>query len=149
MVGQRLGAEDPDGAELAGWTSLQVGGVLLTLFGILLFVLAAPAAALFSNDPETIALSVRYLRILAVAQPLFMAAVVLAGALRAGGDTRYPMWISFYAGWVFLLPIAYFFAVTMDYGPGAAWLAQAGNYAISAILSVWRFRGGKWRTMDV
>ncbi|CAN5862523.1 MATE family efflux transporter [soil metagenome] len=149
LVGQRLGAGNPDGAERAGWASLQMGVWLICVLAVLLFVAARPVSSLFTNDPATLALSVRYLRILAVAQPLFMVAVVLTGALRGGGDTRFPMWVSFLSGWVFLLPISYWLAVGLGWGPEAAWLAQAGNYALSALLVTLRFRGGRWRSMKV
>jgi putative MATE family efflux protein len=149
LVGQRLGANDADGAERVGWASIEVGMWMMVVLGGLLFVTARPVAGLFSNDPLTVDLAVYYLRILAVAQPLFMVAVVLSGALRGGGDTRYPMWVSFLSGWVFLLPIAYWMAIGLGWGPAAAWVAQAGNYAVSALLVVLRFRGGRWRNMPV
>jgi putative MATE family efflux protein len=149
LVGQRLGAGDPDAAEQAGWASVQVGLWLMSLLAVLLFAGARPVAALFTNDPATLQLAVHYLRILAVAQPLFMIAVVLSGALRGGGDTRFPMWVSLLSGWLFLLPVAYWVAIPLGWGPQAAWVAQAGNYAVSALLVTFRFRGGRWRTMPV
>jgi putative MATE family efflux protein len=149
LVGQRLGAGDPDGAERVGWASIEVGMWLMSLLGLLLFVTARPVAGLFTTDAATLDLAVYYLRILAVAQPLFMIAVVLSGALRGGGDTQYPMWVSFLAGWVFLLPLAYWLSIGLGWGPAAAWVAQAGNYAVSALLVTLRFRGGRWRSMRV
>jgi Na+-driven multidrug efflux pump len=149
LVGQRLGAGEPDAAERAGWASVEVGMWLMVLLGGLLFVAAGPVAGLFTDEPATRALATTYLRILALAQPLFMIAVVLSGALRGGGDTRFPMWVSLLSGWIFLLPLAYWLSVGLGLGPWAAWAAQAGNYAISALLVAWRFRGGRWRTMTV
>ena len=149
LVGQRLGAGDVTEAERAGWSSLGVGLVMIVALSALLFLLARPVATLFTEDPRTIALTVRYLRILALAQPLFLAAVVMAGALRAGGDTTYPMWVSFVSGWLVLLPLAYLLGVTLQMGPAAAWLMQGANYAVSALLLIFRFRGGGWRSMHV
>jgi len=149
LVGQRLGAGDPEAAESAGWASVEVGLWMMSLLGAILFLLARPVAGLFSADPETIDLTVSYLRILAVAQPMFMIAVVLSGALRGGGDTQFPMWVSFFAGWFFLLPLAYWLAIVLGWGPAAAWAAMAGNYTVSALLVALRFRGGRWRTMQV
>jgi putative MATE family efflux protein len=149
IVGQRLGARNPKGAESAGWTSTVLGLMLIGALAVLLFTLARPVALLFTDDPETLALTVRYLRILAVAQPAFLVAVVLTGALRGGGDTSYPMWVSFLSGWVFLLPVAYLAAIWMGLGPEAAWMAQAGNYLVSALLVGFRFRGGRWKDMAV
>jgi putative MATE family efflux protein len=149
LVGQRLGAGDVVEAERAGWSSLGIGLVMVVLLSALLFLLARPVATLFTDDPATIALTVRYLRILALAQPLFLTAVVMAGALRAGGDSTYPMWVSFISGWVVLLPFAYWLGVTLQMGPAAAWLMQGANYAVSALLLILRFRGGGWRSMNV
>ncbi len=149
LVGQRLGAGDPAGASRAGWTAAGVGVALLVVLGAVLYIAARPVASLFSNQPQTVALAVRYLRILALAQPVFLLAVVMAGALRGGGDTRFPMWVSLFSGWIFLLPTAYGLAVLLGLGPAAAWTAQAVNYAISAVLVTLRFRSGRWRTMTV
>lgn len=149
LVGQRLGARDPEGAERAGWTSVAVGMVLLVVLGAILFLAARPVASLFTTEPVTLELTVQYLRILALAQPLFMVAVVVTGALRGGGDVQFPMWVSFLSGWVFLLPVAYGLAVVLDWGPTAAWAAQAGNYALSAVLVTLRFRRGRWKTLPV
>lgn len=149
LVGQRLGAGDAEAAERAGWASVEVGMWLMLVLATVLYLLARPVAGLFSNDPVTIELAVAYLRILALAQPLFLTAVVMTGALRGGGDTRFPMWVSLLSGWVFLLPLAYGLAVGIGLGPQAAWVAQAGNYALSALLVTLRFRGGRWRTMPV
>jgi putative MATE family efflux protein len=149
LVGQRLGADEPDAAERAGWASVEVGMWLMLLISLIIFIAARPVAALFSGDAAIVELTVQYLRILALAQPLFMIAVVLSGALRGGGDTRFPMWVSFLAGWVFLLPLAYWAAVGLGWGPAAAWVAMAGNYGVSALLVTLRFRGGRWRTLPV
>jgi putative MATE family efflux protein len=149
LVGQRLGAGDGDAAEHAGWASVEVGLWLMTLLAALLFLSARPVAGLFTADPATQDLTVHYLRILAVAQPMFMIAVVLSGALRGGGDTRYPMWVSLFSGWVFLLPLAYWMAVVLGWGPTAAWVAMGANYTVSALLVTLRFRAGHWRTLSV
>lgn len=149
LVGIRLGAGDPDAAERAGWTSVQVGALMMSAVGLLLFVTAHPMATLFTDDPATVDLTAQAIRILAVAQPLFLLSVVLAAALRGGGDSQFPMWVSFFSGWVFLLPLAWWLAVTRGMGPAAAWVALTGNYALSGLLQVWRFRQGRWRTMRV
>jgi putative MATE family efflux protein len=149
LVGQRLGKGDPVEAERAGWSSLGVGIIMVVLLSALLFALARPVATLFTADPGTIALTVKYLRILALAQPMFLTAVVMAGALRAGGDTTYPMWVSFLSGWLIMLPFGYWLAVSLQMGPAAAWLMQAANYAVSALLLIMRFRAGGWRSMNV
>ncbi|CAN5748923.1 MATE family efflux transporter [soil metagenome] len=149
LVGQRLGAGETAQAERAGWSALGVGLIMIVAMSAILFLAARPLATLFSGNPDTIALTVTYLRILAVAQPCFLAAVVMAGALRSGGDTTYPMWVSFVSGWVIMLPFAYWLAVTRQMGPTSAWLMLAVNYTVSALLLIHRFRAGGWRTMRV
>jgi Na+-driven multidrug efflux pump len=48
-----------------------------------------------------------------------------------------------------MLPFGYWLAVSLQMGPAAAWLMQAANYAVSALLLIMRFRGGGWRSMKV
>src|SRR5205807_6817492 len=51
LVGQNLGAGRPDGAARAGWTAFALGGAVMSLLGVLFFVLAAPMFELFCPDP--------------------------------------------------------------------------------------------------
>jgi putative MATE family efflux protein len=145
LVGQRMGAGDPASAERVGWLACAMGVVLLGGLGLVTFLLAGPLSNLFSDDPATARLTADYLRTLSLAQPLYGLGMVVAGALRGGGDTRFPMWSAFVGGWLLMIPAAWLMGVHLGWGPRAVWLVHALNYAVFAGLLTWRFRTGRWK----
>lgn len=149
LVGQRMGAGDPRAAQRAGWLASAIGVALLSVLGLTLLLMAGPLSRLFSDDPATARLTAEYLRTLALAQPLYGLGMVVAGALRGGGDTRFPMWAAVVSGWIFLIPVAWLTGVHLGWGPRAVWLVQALNYAVFAVLLTWRFRAGRWKDIRV
>jgi putative MATE family efflux protein len=147
LVGQRMGAGDPRAAQRVGWLASAMGVALLGALGLAMLLMAGPLSRLFIEDPATARMTADYLRTLALAQPLYALGMVVAGALRGGGDTRFPMWSAVVSGWVFLIPVAWFTGVHLGWGPRAVWLVQALNYAVFAVLLTWRFRAGRWKTI--
>lgn len=149
LVGQRMGAGDPRAAERIGWLASAIGVALLGTLGLAMLLLAGPLSRAFSDDPATARMTADYLRTLALAQPLYALAMVVAGALRGGGDTRFPMWAAVVGGWLIMIPAAWLLGVHMGWGPRAVWLVQGLNYALFAVLVSWRFRAGRWKNIRV
>ncbi|CAA9295642.1 MAG: Multi antimicrobial extrusion protein (Na(+)/drug antiporter), MATE family of MDR efflux pumps [uncultured Gemmatimonadetes bacterium] len=145
LVGQRVGAGEPRAAERMGWLACAMGVALLGGLGLVTFLLAGPLSNIFSDDPATARLTADYLRTISLAQPLYAMGMVAAGALRGGGDTRFPMWAAAVGGWLFMVPAAWLLGVHLGWGPRAVWLVQALNYAVFAALLTWRFRAGGWK----
>ncbi len=144
MVGQSLGAKDKDGAayygKLAGW----VGFAMSTAMGIILFALSIPLSTIFSSDPAVISLAARMLRLVAFAEPMFGVSIILSGALRGAGDTRYPMFVSLLCmiGLRCVLAPIFIFGLHMDLA--AVWLAMDIDLIARGILCIYRFRSGKY-----
>lgn len=149
LVGQRMGAGDPRAAARIGWLASAMGVALLGALGLAMLLLAGPLSRLFSDDSATARMTADYLRTFALAQPLYALGMVVAGALRGGGDTRFPMWAAVVGGWLFMIPAAWLLGVHMGWGPRAVWLVQALNYAFFAVLLTWRFRAGRWKDIRV
>jgi putative MATE family efflux protein len=149
LVGQRMGARDPARAERVGWLASALGAVLLGGLGMVMFLLAGPLSGVFSDDPATARLTADYLRTFALVQPLYALGMVLSGALRGGGDTRFPVWSAVVGGWLFMIPAAWLTGVHLGWGPQAVWVVQALNNTLFAGLLAWRFRAGRWKDIRV
>lgn len=110
IVGQNLGAGQPDRAARAGWLTLAMTGVpgMIACAALLLF--PDTLAGLFSTDAAVVAEASRYLRTAAYAQLVVSGETVLEGAL--GG-----------AGWT-LPPMVTSTAITLARVPLAAWAAM-------------------------
>ena len=149
MVGQSLGARNPDRAKASALTATRACVVWMSVMGVLFFVFAEPIMKLSAtgeNKQEIIDAGVAALRVIAFAQPIQAVGFVLAGALRGAGDTRFPMVSTGISMWIFRIPLAYGLAITAGLGLGGVYLAMGIDNLILMVLNLWRYRQGKWLT---
>ena len=149
LVGQSLGARDPEGAERRGYTAYRIGAGIMLVVGLLLALFPAQIVGFFIDDPEVIALGILPLRIVGLVQPLLAAAMIFAGGLRGAGDTRFPMVLTSLSTWFVLLPLAYLFALVFGWGLAGAWTAMALDMSIRGIENYLRWRSGRWKGIEV
>lgn len=163
MVGQMLGARDPRRAVSSGWVACGVGGGLLTVAGLLFYFAPATLTTFFTgpNDP-TAQTTVPLLRVVAFAMPSLAITMILAGALRGAGDTRWPLAISLVGYLGIRIPGACLLAwedVTVPWTtivlPGCgwgvlgAWYAMLADTLLRSVLVVARFCHGGWKRIRV
>ncbi len=149
LVGQSLGARNPARARAAAMTATRACVVWMSAMGVAFFVFAEPIMKLSATGDERqtiIDAGVAALRVIAFAQPIQAIGFVLAGALRGAGDTRFPMFSTGISMWIFRIPLAYLFAITLGLGLGGVYLAMATDNLILMALNIWRWRQGRWMT---
>jgi MATE family multidrug resistance protein len=149
LVGQGLGAEDPDAAQERGYSAFRMGAGLMTVIGLAFVLFPARIVGFFTSEPDVISVGTMPLRVVGLIQPLLAASMIFAGALRGAGDTRYPMVVTGGAIWLVRLPLAYFFALVLDAGLVGAWTAMALDMVLRGILNFLRFRAGRWKTLQI
>ncbi len=151
LVGQNLGANQPQRAAKLGWMAAHMGGLLIGLLSIPLY-LGAPNIAEFltgGDKPGMAAEAASYIRILIVTEILFGYAMVLIGALQGAGDTKRAMWISIWSLWLVRVPLAYVLAVPMGLGATGCWIALSASQAVQGLLAMSAFKQGKWMLTKV
>jgi putative MATE family efflux protein len=150
IIGQNLGARELDRAISAGWRVTWIGVGMLSVMGVLLYVLAVPISALMSpHEPITRGFVVSYLQINATAQPFLALAMILSGALQGAGDTKAPMWITFICNWIIRLPVAYLMALTLNMETTGCWWSMSISCVVMGLLSAWRFKSLAWTRAHV
>jgi len=149
LVGQSLGAQDPESAQQRGYTAYRMGGTLMGVMGLIFILFPAQIVGFFTNDPAVIALGTTPLRVMGFIQPLLAAAMIFPGGLRGAGDTRFPMVITGASIWLIRLPLAYLFALVLNWGLAGAWAAMAVDMSLRGIINFLRFHGGRWKTIEV
>lgn len=143
LSGQSLGAGNPDAAMAGGWAAMRLALLGMTLMAVITYMLREPLAAMLSIDPEVRAHTEYFILILAVIQPLMAIEFAIGGALRGGGDTRYPLIVTFSGMIVGRLSIGV--AVLMMGMPVEVMYAVIiADYAIKAGMLVLRFRSRTW-----
>ncbi len=148
LVGQNLGAEKPDRAEKAVWTSAFYNMIFLLLVSIIFFILAHPILSIFSSNPNVIDAGSTSLRIICVGYVFFAYGMVLGQAFNGAGDTYTPTVINIIAFWLIQIPLAYTL-VQLDYGTAGVYWSIAISESILALISIYVFRKGKWKKVKV
>jgi putative MATE family efflux protein len=149
IVGQQLGARQPQSAERSGWEANRLAMILMSIAGLVIFLLARPIAQLFIDDPEVVGDTVSFIHVLALAQPLMAADSTLGGALRGAGDTRFPLLTVIFGFYVARLGCAWAAAHVFALPLIWVWAALLGDYVTRAVLKAWRFNTGRWKRIHV
>jgi putative MATE family efflux protein len=148
LVGQGLGAGDPNFSRKAGWESTGMAVVLMTAMGLVFIVFAHQIAALFIDDKQVIVYTVQFMYALAAAQPLMAIDWTITGALRGAGDSRFPLYGSI-AGFYGL---RLFLTILISYYGGSIvwiWWSLLADYVVRSTVKSWRFKSGQWETIQV
>ncbi len=151
LIGQNLGAGQPERAARAVRTAFLLACVVMTFMGVLFFVLARPMFRLFCHEPHlepVIEAGVPALRIIAFAMPALASAIVFTAALRGAGDTRVPVLISWFGFLGVRIPLAYILTGN-GLGLVGAWLAMVADIWVRGFIYAWRFRSGQWKRIVV
>jgi putative MATE family efflux protein len=149
LVGQNLGALQPDRAEKSVWRSAFINMIFLASVSIL-FQLAAPVIIpWFTSDPSVILEGTRCLRIICSGYIFYAYGMVMGQAFNGAGDTVTPTRINFIAFWLMQIPLSYCFSKIFHWGPVGAYWAIAISESSLALISIYVFRKGKWKTIKI
>jgi putative MATE family efflux protein len=150
VAGQNLGAGQPDRADAAVHVAARFGFAGAAFVGIFFLFFPRQLLAIFGmHDPAVVEIGVQLLRVLSVSGLLIAVALTYTGGLQGTGDTRSPLYISIISQVIVPLGICFVIKETGTLDPIDIWLAILAGHATRCILSVIRFRQGKWRTISV
>lgn len=149
IVGQSLGARDPDRAERAVWIAGRYNMVVLGVVGLVFVVLAGPIVKLFTQDPDAAPIAALALRTMSYGFVFYALGMVLTQAFNGAGDTWTPTWINLACFWLWEIPLAYVLARVLDLGPFGAFLAILLGYSSLGLVSLVLFRRGRWKLRQV
>lgn len=143
LTGQYLGAENPVEARRSGWKSARLTVFSMTLVGIIIAIFSKPISGYFIDDQEVIRLTVIFLWIFALIQPLMGIEFSLGGALRGAGDTKSPLIITMIGLICFRLVFAFLFLM-LNMPVEVVFASLIADYLAKGILFTFRFKSGRW-----
>lgn len=148
LVGQQMGAGEPELAVVAVTRSLRMALASMILLSILLATFAEELASFMIDDPDVIELTVVFMYLIALAQPLMACEFTLGGALRGAGDTRFPL-IATFCGIIFgrLIPALTF--MWLEFSVYWIFSVMILDYAIKAALLFYRYHSRKWLDIKI
>ena len=151
VAGQNLGAGHPDRALQAVHTAARFGLLGATFLGIFFFFFPQQILWLFgmADDPVVLAIGTQLLRVLSLSGLFIAMALTYTGGLQGTGDTKSPLYISIISQLILPLGICFIVQQTIGLEPVYIWLAILAGHFTRFLLSIVRFRQGRWRSITV
>lgn len=146
LVGQKLGAGDPDAAQRAGSRSVKLSLALLTVIGVLMAALCRPLAALFTQDAQVRLICAGLIVICGALQPFNALSIVTQGALSGAGDTVRPFVYSLVTMWGVRMTVSLLLGFALGFGVYGIYFAMLVDLAVRSAMLMTRFGRGQWKT---
>jgi len=149
LVGQNLGAGQPDRAETSVWRTGFYNMLFLGSIGVTMVLFAEPIVRMFTHDPEVLPLAASCLRILSYGNIGYAYGMVMLQAFNGAGDTITPTWVNLFGFWFLEIPLAYWLARPIGLESKGAYLAIVVAEAAIAAAGIILFKRGKWRKQTI
>lgn len=149
LVGQNLGASQPERAERTGWLAMGIVEAILLVASAAILLWAEGIIHIFTNEPELVSIAAVFLRIATAGFIVAGLVTVLQQSISGAGDTVPPMIIGLVMIWAVQLPLAYFLPRFTNLGVyGVRWAIVAGM-VVGMVAYVLYFRLGRWKRKEV
>lgn len=145
LVGQNLGARQPERAERSVWITGWVNMAFLLVVSLVYISLNEALVRIFTAEPGVVAAGAEALRIWAYGYPLFSWAMVMPQAFNGAGDTMTPTRINFFCFWLFEIPLAYLLALELGLGATGVYWSVVSAESLAGLVGIVLFRRGKWK----
>ena len=149
LVGQNLGAQQPERAEASVWQIGRYNMAYLVAIALLFFLLPRELVGVFSDDPRVVAVGAEWLRILSYSLFVYGWWMVSVQAFNGAGDTVTPTWINVVFFWLIQIPLAWWLALHLQLGhTGVFWAVFVSETAVG-LFTLWLFSRGGWKSKQV
>ncbi|OYU97287.1 MAG: MATE family efflux transporter [Bacteroidetes bacterium B1(2017)] len=149
LVGQNLGAKQIERAQKSVYITAKYNAIFMGLVSILFIFCSEPIISIFTSDFAVTQYAVKALQIIGSGFVFYGIGMVMTQALNGAGDTKVPTIINFVCFWMFQIPFAYFLAQGLDYKTTGAFIAIPVAETAIALLALYFFRRGNWKTVKV
>ncbi|RLD71557.1 MAG: MATE family efflux transporter [Bacteroidetes bacterium] len=152
LVGQNLGANQPDRAERSAWIVGIANMIFLGLASIVFIAIPDTFIGFFidsAKEPVVMSSGVTCLRVVSFGFMVYALGQVMVNSINGAGDTATPVWINLIAFWLMEIPLAYVFTNVMDlHIRGVCYAILIADTALTFI-AIAVFRRGKWKLQKV
>jgi putative MATE family efflux protein len=150
VAGQNLGAGQPERAIQGVHTASRIGLWVAGTVGLAFILIPRVLLGLFgATEPEVARLGEQLLRYLAVSGFFITVALTYTGGLQGTGDTRSPLFITLASQIAVPIGMCMTIQSMRPLEADDIWLAIVLGHLTRAVLTVLRFRQGRWRHIKV
>lgn len=149
LVGQNLGAGKPDRAETSVWRTAKWNTIFLVVIAIVFGIFANEILSIFNQSGVVQQTAIDALRIICFGYIFFAYGMVIGQSFNGAGDTKTPLYINLIVFWVIQIPMAWLLSIKLEWGPEGVFFCIAFCHSLYAIVAIWLFKKGKWKTVQV
>jgi putative MATE family efflux protein len=149
MVGQNLGAEQPERAEKSVWRTGFFNMIFMGTVMIVFFLFGDNISSFFTTEKEVVQNASDCLRIFAMGYLFYAFGMVLVQAFNGAGDTRTPTIMNFFIFWMLQIPLAYSLAIVLNVGATGIYYAIVISESTFSVVGYFLFKKGKWKTIKI
>jgi putative MATE family efflux protein len=150
VAGQNLGAGRPERTTRAVHVAAWMGLCLAVPIGVAFLTIPGTLLGLFGmEDRVVLEIGQQLLGFLSVSGLFITVALTYTGGLQGTGDTRSPFYISIVSQIVIPLGLCAVLQATRGLQPSDIWTAILLGHVTRCVLSVMRFRQGRWRSIAI
>lgn len=149
MVGQNLGAKQPQRAERAVWITGFANMSFLAVVSVIYIFCNELLVRIFTSEPAVVAAGAQCLRVVAYGYIAYAWGMVMPQAFNGAGDTMTPTKINFFCFWLLEIPLAYVLALKLGAKQNGVYWSIVVAETIAGVLGIALFRTGKWKLKTV
>jgi putative MATE family efflux protein len=149
LVGQNLGAGNPERAESSVWKIGIYNMIFLAFVSFVYFFFNESLVRIFTDDEAVVAIGSEWVQILSYSYLVYGWWMVSVQAFNGAGDTKTPTKINLVFFWCIQIPLCYFLAITQGWQhSGVFWGVFISETSVG-LFTLWIFSRGKWKTVSV
>lgn len=145
LVGQNLGAGNPDRAESSVWKIGVYNMVFLIGVAVVYFFYNRELMGFFTKDQAVIRIGAEWLRILSYSYFVYGWWMVSTQAFNGAGDTRTPTKINLVFFWLIQIPLCYMLAIKFGWQESGVFWGVFFSETSVGLFTLWLFSRGGWK----
>ncbi|MFO0677229.1 MAG: MATE family efflux transporter [Polyangiaceae bacterium] len=150
LVGQSLGAKNPDAASRYGWASIRLGALIFGVIGIAEGVVFTPQIIAFITQSEAVREAATLpLRVMGIVTPVMAVAMIMSEALFGAGNTKFVALAQLTLVFGVLVPLAYVLGIVLHVGLMGIWVSACVYATLAALTMCLKFHGGAWKNIHL
>ena len=145
LVGQNLGARQPERAEKSGWMASGVVTGIMVIGSLAILLWAEEIIGIFTSEAELVEMASIFMRIATAGYLVMGFSSVLMQSISNAGDTLPPMIFNIVMMWLVQIPLAWALPKYADMGVlGVRWAIVIGRY-VAGLAYIAYFKLGRWK----
>jgi putative MATE family efflux protein len=149
LVGQNLGAKQPERAEKSAWKAARYNVVFMLMVSVFFYFGSTPLVEFMNKDAGAQKYAIMALRTVSLGYIFYGLGMVMMNAFNGAGDTKTPTAINLVCFWAFQIPFAWLLTSHWKLGPQGVFIAIVVTETLVCIVSTVMFVRGKWKIVMV